>query len=113
MYKLWKEQDGLAIVEATILLPFCFIMVIAIYYASIFMCQKANLQANLQTALIYYKNAESDNYVEAKTNMSYSTTDGTIGAVGSSYGQPSLLFPYRFFGMSFNSRKYEAFFRTV
>ena len=55
MYKLWKEQDGLAIVEATILLPFCFIMVIAIYYASIFMCQKANLQANLQTALIYYK----------------------------------------------------------
>lgn len=113
MYKMLKNQEGFVIVEATILLPFCFIIVFAIYYASIFMCQKANLQANLQTALVYYKNVESDRYVEAKTNMSYTGGAETEGAVGSSYGKPYLLFPYRFFGMSFSSSKYETFFRSI
>lgn len=114
MYKLLKNQTGLAVVEATILLPFCMLMVISIYYASIFMCQKANLQANLQTALLYYKNVESDRYVEAKTNMSYSVYSGTIGAVGGSYsGASEFLFPYRFFGMAFKNRDFETFFHSI
>lgn len=113
MNGMLDNQKGLAVVEATILLPFCFIMVIAIYYASIFLCQKANLQANLQTALVYYKNVESDRYVEAKSNMSHMAGSGTVEAVGSSYGNPYLLFPYRFFGMSFSSSKYESFFRSI
>ena len=40
MEKLIKNEKGLAVVEATLLLPFCFIMIIALYYVAIFMCQK-------------------------------------------------------------------------
>ncbi len=113
MKKLWKCEDGLAVVEATILLPVCMLMIIALYYASIFLCQRANLQANLNIALTYYKNAESDTFVQAKEQMQFQNTDSTIGAVGSSYGETSKLFPYRFFGMQFRSASFESLFRSI
>jgi hypothetical protein len=113
MGKLHIEEKGLAIVEATLLLPFCMIMVIALYYVAIFMCQKANLQANLQNALIYYKNVESDTYVEASENMAYTTSNGTVSAVGGSYGETEYLFPYRFFGMKFQENRFVVFFRSM
>lgn len=113
MSKLLKNEDGLAIVEATILLPVCMLIVIALYYASIFLCQRANLQANLQTALIYYKNVESDTYVEAKEQMQFQNGDGTVGAVGSSYGSTSKLFPYRFFGMKFREGNFKSLFQSI
>jgi hypothetical protein len=113
MGKLHIEEKGLAIVEATLLLPFCMIMVIALYYVAIFMCQKANLQANLQNALIYYKNVESDTYVEASENMAYTTSNGTVSAVGGSYGETEYLFPYRFFGMKFQESSFVNFFRSM
>ena len=113
MRKFHKDESGLAVVEATILLPFCMIMVIAIYYAAIFMCQKANLQANLQNALIYYKNVESDTYVTAGSQMGYGNSSGTVTASGSSYSTPQELFPYRFFGMKFNKTEFESFFRSM
>jgi hypothetical protein len=77
------------------------------------MCQKANLQANVQNALIYYKNVDSDNYVQAKANMSYSSNSGTIGAVGSSYGTPQYKFPYRFLAMPFDSDGFKSFFKSM
>lgn len=113
MREFHKSERGLAVVEATILLPFCIIMVIAVYYASIFMCQRANLQANLQNALIYYKNVESDTYVTANSTMDYSNSSNTVIAVGSGYSTPQELFPYRFFGMKFNKAGFESFFRSV
>ena len=36
MRQLIKSEKGTAIVEATMLLPFCILMVLALYYASIF-----------------------------------------------------------------------------
>ncbi len=113
MRKFHKDESGLAVVEATILLPFCMVMIIAIYYAAIFMCQKANLQANLQNALIYYKNVESDTYVTAGSQMKYSNSSDTLSAVGSNYTTPTELFPYRFFGMKFNKSGFESFFRSM
>lgn len=113
MGNLRKEEKGLAVIEATILLPFCILMVIALYYVAIFMCQKANLQANVQNALIYYKNVETDTYVEASDRMAYMKTEDTVSAVGGSYGNPQYLFPYRFFGMKFESGKFESFFRSM
>ncbi len=109
----FDSENGLAVVEATILLPFCFIMVIALYYVAIFMCQKANLQANVQNTLIYYKNVDSDTYVQASANMSYSKDGETVGAAGSSYGEPQYLFPYRFFFMKFDEGKFHSFFRSM
>ena len=113
MRKLCKEEKGLAVVEATLLLPFCMIMVLAVFYAAIFMCQKANLQANLQNTLIYYKNVDADSYVTAKSQMSYSGDSVNKNAVGSSYSADKKLFPYRFFGMSFDSAAMESFFKSM
>ena len=97
-----------------VMLPFCLIMVLALYYASIFMCQKANLQANVQNALIYYKNVDSDTYVEAFGDMSYSGGGGTtVSGRGSSFGETSYRFPYRFFFMEFDKREFETFFRSM
>lgn len=111
---LFTSESGAAeIVEATILLPFCMIMVLALYYASIFMCQKANLQANVQNALIYYKNVDSDTFVEASGNMSYGENNRKISAAGSSYGSPAYKFPYRFFFMEFKKSEFESFFRSM
>lgn len=109
-----SENGAVQIVEATILLPFCMLMVIALFYASIFICQKANLQANVQNALIYYKNVDSDTYVEASDKMPYhGTYGGTISAVGSSFSTPAYEFPYRFFFMKFDGDKFKSFFRSV
>ena len=111
-----KNQSGLAVVEAAILLPVCILMVVAVYYAAIFMCQKANMQANLQNALIYYKNVDSDTYVSADTGMDFTRADGdatTINAKGSSYSVSSSLFPYRFFFMKFTDKNFERFFRSM
>lgn len=113
MRKLHNDENGLAVVEATILLPFCMIMVIAIFYAAIFMCQKANLQANLENTLLYYKNTYSDTYVAAKGQMAYQKSGEVQAANGSSFEEPVEKFPYRFFGMKFNSAAFESFFRSM
>lgn len=117
MGKWIKNEKGLAVVEATLLLPFCFIMIIALYYVAIFMCQKANLQANVQNALIYYKNTDSDNFVTASSDMAYGKAEGTISAVGSSYQAPeddySHSFPYRFLSFKFSKDDFQSFFRSM
>lgn len=113
MEHLIKNEKGTAIVEATLLLPFCIIMVLALYYAAIFMCQKANLQANLENALIYYKNVNSDTFVEASSEMVYEEADGNRTAVGSSYGETEYKFPYRFLGMKFNAGGFTDFFHSM
>lgn len=113
MRYIHNDEKGLAVVEATILLPFCFVMVISVFYASIFLCQKANLQANVENALVYYKNVESDTYVVAKTQMDFSNSGQTISANGSNYSKPVELFPYRFAGMRFNESGFSSFFKSI
>lgn len=113
MRKLREDEKGVAVVEATLLLPFCIIMIIALYYAAIFLCQKANLQANLENSLLYYKNVESDTYVMASSTMAYNSEGGTVSAEGSSYGQTSYLFPYRFLTMKFSEADFKSFFHSM
>lgn len=108
-----KNESGLAVVEATILLPVCIIMVVAVYYASIFLCQKANLQANLENTLVYYKNTYSDTYIVPTKTMTYSREEQKVDAVGSKYETPTAKFPYRFFGMELKSGNFEKFFRSM
>ncbi len=110
MRKMHKDETGLAIVEAAMLIPFCLIMVLALYYAAIFMYQKAYMQANLQNALIYYKNPESDTYVEP-----YKEENGTI-LVNGNYGEPEYRFPYRFMFDVFDGFDHDgfaSFYRTI
>lgn len=121
MQKISKSngESGHVIVEATILIPFCILMVFALYYAALFLCQKASLQASLQNALIYYKNAGSDTYVEASDRMTYRQMGETVAGDGSRYGEPSYLFPYRFlFGVGSDSSRFHqgafaSFFRSL
>ncbi|MCM1467080.1 MAG: hypothetical protein NC086_02950 [Alistipes sp.] len=114
MSRFIKSENGHVIVEATILMPFCIITVIAMYYASIFLCQKAILQTNLENALVYYKNVESDTFVEAKANMEFAMTDDTVSAVGSSFSNDlNYLFPYRFFMMQTKNDEVEQFIRSM
>lgn len=108
-----EDEKGMAVIEATLLLPFCMIMVLALFYAAIFMCQRANLQANVQNALLYYKNVDSDNYVEAKANMQYTVNGNQINGAGSSYGTPQYKFPYRFLSMKFDRSGFASFFRSM
>lgn len=141
--KNMKNERGLAIVEATILFPVCIIIVVAIYYAALFLCQKANLQANLQNTLVYFKNVESDTYVSANKGMTYqrekrsetsekdsdssgkdaksdkSKEDSSVGGnqisgSGSGYEVNEPLFPYRFFTMKFTGEdEFSEFFRSM
>ena len=109
-----EDNTGTTVVEATILLPFCLIMVISMYYAAIFMCQKANLQANLENTLIYYKNIHSDTYVLADTTIHYNKSDtGTIGAEGSDFEEPTIKNPYRFLTMKFDGNDLNSFFHSM
>lgn len=108
-----KEENGVAIVEATFLLPICFIAIIALYYASIFLCQKANLQANLQTTIIYYKNAETDSFITAEPAMNIAKNGNDVSSEGSRYEISHKLFPYRFFGMNLNRDDFETMFRSI
>ena len=106
-----KSEQGTAMIEATLMLPFCTIMIVGVLYAALYLCQKANIQANMETALLYYKAAESDTYVEAKAQMDYSGSG--LEAVGSNYGTIRYLNPYRFITMSFKESDYISFFRSI
>ena len=111
MHTFRKSEQGTAMVEATLMLPFCMIMIVGVLYAALYLCQKANIQSNLETALIYYKAVESDTYVEAKTQMDY---DGSgLEAVGSNYGTVRYLNPYRFIFMDFDPEDYISFFKSI
>lgn len=74
MKQFIKNQKGMVIVEATFVLPVVILCVIALYYAAIFMCQKANLQTSLEVAAVYYKNTLTDQYVSV-SDMNYSLAD--------------------------------------
>lgn len=106
-----KSEQGTAMVEATLMLPFCMIMIVGVLYAALYLCQKANIQSNLETALLYYKAAESDTYVESKSQMEYSGNG--LEAVGSNFGEIRYLNPYRFFFMDFKESDYKSFFKSI
>ncbi len=107
-----KKEKGYIFVEAVLVFPVCILMVLALYYAAIFMCQKANLQANLQTALVYYS-SQYDPYVGIDDQMNYSLQGGTQEVTASSYEVSGALFPYRFFGMEFSGSQFESFFDSM
>lgn len=95
-----KNQKGNAIVEATIVFPIIIMIVIVLFYAALFLCQKANLQANLQTALLYYKNAETDTYVQVVGSNDDQGSTNILNLHANKYTEPNLQFPYRNFLMN-------------
>ena len=114
MKELFRNKKGDSIVEATILLPFCTIMILAMYFAAIYICQKANLQANLHNTLIYYKNTYSDTFITVSDNVSYTQEDGKDILSGIyQYDNSEIKNPYRFFGMKSPGDNFESIFKKM
>ena len=103
-YRLKNEEGASTIVEATIYLPFCIIAIVALLYAVLFISVKANLQSTLQTALVYYKNQESDTYVYTFSEMLIDDT-----STADIYMIDGPLNPYRVFLMKFKADSFKTF----
>lgn len=129
MMRFCKNEKGNTMVEAAMILPVCFIMIILLYLVAVYLCQRANLQANLQTALIYFKNPLSDNYLDVKNkgeDIMSGLGSGTVLGNGSTYQKDGdrYLTPYRHFLFMENANgdfavekksksDFENFFRSI
>ena len=115
MKRFIKSENGSStMVEAAIWVPFSVILVLAIYFVALFLCMKANLQANLQSALIYFKNPISDSYVGVTTGgLTRSYTDGIYNATGATYSHSDeYLNPYRGIWSGYNNASLTADLNT-
>lgn len=116
-----REEKGSVEVEATIILPIAILSVVLLLYLSLFMYQRANLQASLETCLVYYKGTLTDTFVTKKDSMNKviitSDEHKTLMAGGNSYEVSQVPNPYRgLFGNSKtvgNADVFEAYFHSV
>ena len=112
-----KEERGSVEVEAIIILPIAILSVVLLLYLSLFMFQRANLQAGLETTLIYYKNTITDSFVTKNGKVEYIETEESLMASGNSYKASAPLNPYRgMFGDSYGLKKktdFETYFKSV
>lgn len=92
-----RREWGAVEVEATIILPIVILSVVMLLYLSLFLYQRANLQAGLETALIYYKNIVTDTYVKRNESLTYPAGDESSIGEGNSYEAAEPLNPYRGF----------------
>lgn len=98
-----RNQRGDVVVEATILLPIAILSVILLMYVSILLCQKAILQASLETCAVYFKNTLTDNFVTQTETLEEQTDNesGVTGHIGNRYKAEKPLNPYaKFFNTS-------------
>lgn len=54
-----NNQQASVEVEAVIILPIAVLSVVFLLYLSLFLFQRANLQAALETSIVYYKDRKS------------------------------------------------------
>lgn len=111
-----KSEKGEIEVEATIILPIAILSIILLLYLSLFLFQRANLQACLETSVIYYKNSVTDTYVKRNDTVSYDNNDKSHVGKGNTYSAESPLFPYRgiFDSGEYNSQEeFEKYFDSV
>lgn len=111
MQKRNGRESGEVVVEATIILPIAILCVILLLYISIFICQKAMLQAALETSVVYFKNTLTDNFVEQNDKLTISSEEGEVRAVGNHYTTPEPLNPYDKFFV-FNKKVSDDGFKT-
>lgn len=116
MQKKNKGECGEVVVEATIILPIAILCVILLLYISIFICQKAILQAALQTSVVYFKNTLTDNFVEQNDELTYSSEEDGVSAIGNKYNTPEPLNPYEkyfLFNKKVSDEGFKDYFESV
>ncbi|MCD7739077.1 MAG: hypothetical protein LUH58_08590 [Lachnospiraceae bacterium] len=89
-----QMESGSVEVEATFILPIAIICVMFLLQLSLLLFQRANLQACLETCLVYYKNSVTDTYVTRNTEVEYATAESTTTGSGNSYVITGPLNPY-------------------
>lgn len=112
-----QKEKGHIAVEAIIILPIAVLSTLLLLYLSLFLFQRASLQAALETTLVYYKNTVTDTYVTKNVEMEYTEgSDYQVGA-GNSYSASRPLSPYRGMfgdGNNLNSQKdFEKYFKST
>ena len=112
-----QKEKGHIAVEAIIILPIAVLSTLLLLYLSLFLFQRASLQAALETTLVYYKNTVTDTYVTKNAEMEYTEgSDYQVGA-GNSYSASRPLSPYRGMfgdGNNLNSQKdFEKYFKFI
>ncbi|WP_300809271.1 hypothetical protein [uncultured Acetatifactor sp.] len=112
-----EKEQGAVEVEVMVMLPVAILSVAMLLYLSLFLFQRANLQACLETSLVYYKNTVTDTYVTKDSQVIYGTGDSRYIGKGNSYSATEPLNPYRGMfgdGNHLNSREaFEQYFRSV
>lgn len=112
-----SRNQGYVEVEATIILPLAILSVLLLLYLSLFLYQRANLQACLETSLVYYKNTVTDTYVSKNEEVKYIKDSDSYMGAGNSYSVTGPLIPYRGMfgdGNHLNSQAaFEKYFRSV
>ncbi|MBR4082978.1 MAG: hypothetical protein IKK33_01705 [Lachnospiraceae bacterium] len=97
-----RKERGSVEVEATFILPIAILSALLLIYLSLFLFQRANLQACLETTLVYYKNTITDSYVFKNSELQYVVSENSSMASGNSYVVTEPLNPYRgWFGEDF------------
>lgn len=89
------RERGAVEVEVMIILPIAILSVAMLLYLSLFLFQRANLQACLETSIVYYKNEVTDTYVTKDSQASYTKGGGSYMGKGNSYSAEEPLNPYR------------------
>lgn len=112
-----RKERGSVAVEAVFILPIAILSVVLLLYLSLFMYQRANLQAGLETTLVYYKNTLTDSYVTKNNTLTYEMADNSTMGKGNSYQAQEPLNPYRgMFGDQYgieSTEDFETYFESV
>lgn len=113
-----KGEQGLVVVEAMIIMPIAILSVILLIYISLFFCQRANLQAALETSVIYYKNTITDTFISADDELAFTITEESVSdRRGNSYLADEPENPYRgmftFMQSASSEEAFERFFGSV
>lgn len=113
-----KSEQGLVVVEAVIIMPIAILSVILLIYISLFFCQRANLQAALETSVIYYKNTITDTFISTDDELTFTIPEESVSdRRGNLYLAEEPESPYRgmftFTQSSEEENAFETFFRSV
>lgn len=109
-----RQERGAVEVEATFIFPMMILSIIFLLYLSLIMFQRANLQATLETALLYYKNTLTDTYVIRNDEMQYTMSEGSYIGKANSYSANEPLNPYRWIeGENKSESDFETYFMSV
>lgn len=107
-----KQEIGSVEVEATFIFPIMFLCIFFLLYLSLIMYQRANLQATLETSLMYFKNTITDTFVEKTGKVEYRYAENSRIGVGNDYVVNQPLNPYRFTKMG-TEDEFKTYFNSI